>query len=535
MTNITPLDFDPERRDRERRSDSQDPETGETGVYEGIGSEFSEARRRAGLDITHAATSLRIRKEHLAAIEDGRFADLPAPAYAVGFVRSYAEFLGLDSAAAIQAFKNETKNSRERVSLIFPTADAEDRVPRGWYLGMSAILVLVIFGAWFYSAYSDLFMPERVPPAPVRTAEQPAAVAPGDPAPAAAPVAEVAPDPVPAATPVPEVEVAAVAEVENVPFAAGIEAALADEGPGVGAAEAPADLTVGRVLGVIPVDPDALGALAANDVAVGDALPEPAPEQTVDALPAVEDLPRATPELVPLPALTPIPTPTPEFANNIPVALFPAAPVNGIAPAAPAPAPAPALTPAVAVETPAVDPPVAEELVAAEPIAEEPIAEDPVVPDPVPADPDVEIAVFAPPVPAPAPALELELEPVVAPTPVAPAAAPAVPPAAPQVAGLPGVDPQIFGEEVAGRVVIVAVQDSWVQITGNAGELLLTRILRVGDRYFAPDREDLILMTGNAGALEITVDGVQLAPLGPVGTVRRNVSLAPDRLLAGDR
>jgi cytoskeleton protein RodZ len=137
--------------------------------------------------------------------------------------------------------------------------------------------------------------------------------------------------------------------------------------------------------------------------------------------------------------------------------------------------------------------------------------------------------------PAPAPALELELEPVVAPTPVAPAAAPAVPPAAPQVAGLSGVDPQIFGEEVAGRVVIVAVQDSWVQITGNAGELLLTRILRVGDRYFAPDREDLILMTGNAGALEITVDGVQLAPLGPVGTVRRNVSLAPDRLLAGDR
>jgi cytoskeleton protein RodZ len=110
-----------------------------------------------------------------------------------------------------------------------------------------------------------------------------------------------------------------------------------------------------------------------------------------------------------------------------------------------------------------------------------------------------------------------------------------VPPAAPEVAGLPGFDPQIFGEEVPGRVVILARQDSWVQITGAAGELLLTRILRAGDRYLAPDREDLILMTGNAGALEITVDGVQIAPLGLVGTVRRNVSLAPDRLLAGDR
>jgi len=81
----------------------------------------------------------------------------------------------------------------------------------------------------------------------------------------------------------------------------------------------------------------------------------------------------------------------------------------------------------------------------------------------------------------------------------------------------------------------VALQDSWVQITGNAGELLLTQILRAGDRYLAPDREDLILMTGNAGALEIMVDGIQIASLGPVGTVRRNVSLAPDRLLAGGR
>ena len=133
MTNITSLDFDPKQRDR-------DPEMGKTGSYEGIGLKFLAARRQASLDIAHVATSLRIRQEHLAAIEDGRFSDLPAPAYAVGFVRSYAEFLGLDPTAVIQAFKDETENSRERVSLIFPTADAENRVPRAWFLGMSAFL-----------------------------------------------------------------------------------------------------------------------------------------------------------------------------------------------------------------------------------------------------------------------------------------------------------------------------------------------------------------------------------------------------------
>jgi len=533
MTNITPLDFDPERRDR-------DPEMGKTGSYEGIGLKFLAARRQASLDITHVATSLRIRQEHLAAIEDGRFSDLPAPAYAVGFVRSYAEFLGLDPTTVIQAFKDETENSRERVSLIFPTADAENRVPRGWLLGMSAFLVLVIFGAWFYSEYSDLFFPELVPPAPVQTAEQPVAATPVGPAPVAAPVAQTVPEPVPAATPVPAVYVAAVPEVEDVPFAAGIEAALGEGAPEGGVGNAAADLTVGRVLGVLPVDPDAVGALAANDVAVGDALPEPVPERNVDGLPAVEDLARAQLELVPLPQLVPIPTPAPAVANNIPVvpvAPFPAAPVDEVAPAAETPVPAaePAAIPAPAPPVPAAEAPVVDAAPAAEPA---------VVPEPVPAAPEVEVAVLPRPAPEPEPEPAPALAP--APTPAAPAAAltpaappaipaPAVPPAAPQVAGLPGVDPQTFGEEVPGRVVILALRDSWVQITGNAGELLLTRILRMGDRYLAPDREDLILMTGNAGALEITVDGVQVAPLGPVGTVRRNVSLAPDRLLAGDR
>ncbi|MDA1133063.1 MAG: DUF4115 domain-containing protein, partial [Proteobacteria bacterium] len=123
-----------------------------------------------------------------------------------------------------------------------------------------------------------------------------------------------------------------------------------------------------------------------------------------------------------------------------------------------------------------------------------------------------------------------------APAPVAATPA-AVPPAAPaDVAALAGGRaPEIFGAETADvRVVILAREDSWVQITGAAGELLLTRILRAGDIYRAPDRDDLMLMTGNAGALEITVDGTVVPSLGPIGTVRRNVSLAADRLLAGN-
>ena len=110
MTNITPLDFDPNRRDPDRRLHLRGVPEDRGQRYQGVGNEFAAARLQTGMDIGEVATALRIRKEHLSAIEEGRFADLPAPAYALGFVRSYADYLGLDPAAAVEAFKQETSN-----------------------------------------------------------------------------------------------------------------------------------------------------------------------------------------------------------------------------------------------------------------------------------------------------------------------------------------------------------------------------------------------------------------------------------------
>ncbi len=60
-----------------------------------------------------------------------------------------------------------------------------------------------------------------------------------------------------------------------------------------------------------------------------------------------------------------------------------------------------------------------------------------------------------------------------------------------------------------------------------------TRIFRPGDVYLVPNRPGLTLMTGNAGGLEVIVDGKMIAPLGPEGAVRRDIVLDPAKLLAG--
>lgn len=128
----------------------------------------------------------------------------------------------------------------------------------------------------------------------------------------------------------------------------------------------------------------------------------------------------------------------------------------------------------------------------------------------------------------PPPSAPLQPPPVPAMTAGEPPPAPPMPPS-----GNAGYVPQTYGlANVDARVLLRARADSWVQVQGPNNELLLTRILRSGDTYRAPNRTDIVMMTGNAGALEVIVDGRPLGTLGGEGQVRRNVPLVPDRLLA---
>jgi cytoskeleton protein RodZ len=63
--------------------------------------------------------------------------------------------------------------------------------------------------------------------------------------------------------------------------------------------------------------------------------------------------------------------------------------------------------------------------------------------------------------------------------------------------------------------------------------MLVTRLLAAGDSFAVPDQPGLVLLTGNAGALEIFVDGTIVPSIGGLGVVRRGVMLDVGRLKAG--
>ena len=110
------------------------------------------------------------------------------------------------------------------------------------------------------------------------------------------------------------------------------------------------------------------------------------------------------------------------------------------------------------------------------------------------------------------------------------------PPSVPETtAFFSGRVPRIYGENNQdARIIVRAIQDSWVQVRDRDDSLLLTRVLRTGDSYYVPNQDGLTLLTGNAGGIEIEVDGIKVPPIGPLGSVRRQIALDPGRLLHGN-
>jgi len=437
-----------------------------------VGTLLCATRMRLAKDLQVIAEVLHIRYNYLVAIEDGRYEDLPGQAYAVGFVRAYADHLGLDGGEVVRRFKEENSGLKRKATFEFPVPTPDSGVPSGVLLAVAVVMGMVVYGAWYSLAGSDRGAVEVIQEVPDRLTallDQP-------------PMAESTA--VNAAENTAPVEDAATMDATT-------EASMSEE-------TAATEMAATEMAEETP-------AVAETQT------PEPTPVTTA---PVVE-----TPAPQPTPVVAEAPKPaaqTPAPVVETPVASTPVTPAPKPTPPpvqaeTPAPNPAPATTTTAAVEPPKTEAPKVEapKPAAAKPV--ETVAAKPVEAAPKPAETK------------PAPAAET---PAAAETKTETAAETAT---APQVASLPTAETPPDTAVIELR----AKSDSWIQV--RAGEqLLLTRLLRKGEVYLVPnDRSGLTLMTGNAGGLEVLVDGTVAPPLGTEGVVARGVPLNAAALRAG--
>ena len=135
--------------------------------------EILRARLHYQQSLSDVEQNLRIKAELIDAIENGHIDRLPGRTYAIGFVRSYAEYLGLDERKIVQLFKHQTLKNKPVPVLHFPVAAPERRIPSRFSLWMSGALVLLVVLMGALMTRQDRRMVDEIPALPAR-AEQPA-------------------------------------------------------------------------------------------------------------------------------------------------------------------------------------------------------------------------------------------------------------------------------------------------------------------------------------------------------------------------
>jgi hypothetical protein len=134
-------------------------------VFE-IGNSLRETRTRRGIELVEAEQATKIRARYLRALEDEQFDQLPAPTYVKGFLKAYAEYLGLDGSLYVDEYTSrygsgdELTPRRPRTSRQRGRRERRFQAKIVWLtlVGIGAVTALVI-AAWRFGGDS----PEHIP------------------------------------------------------------------------------------------------------------------------------------------------------------------------------------------------------------------------------------------------------------------------------------------------------------------------------------------------------------------------------------
>jgi cytoskeleton protein RodZ len=135
---------------------------------------------RLGKDLQAIAKVLHIRYNYLVAIEDGRYEDLPGQAYAIGFVRAYADHLDLDGDEIVRRYKEDSTGLKRKAALDFIVPAPDSGVPSGVAILAAVGLGIAIYGIWYALSGLSHQSPPVVQEVPARLqppSEQPEASA----------------------------------------------------------------------------------------------------------------------------------------------------------------------------------------------------------------------------------------------------------------------------------------------------------------------------------------------------------------------
>jgi cytoskeletal protein RodZ len=119
-----------------------------------IGNSLREARVRRGIEFAQAEQATKIRSKYLRSLEEERFELLPSETYVKGFLRTYADYLGLDGQLYVDEFNSrfgqDERENRTRRSSARPQRRnrRSETIVLLAVLAAIAVVTVIVISAW---------------------------------------------------------------------------------------------------------------------------------------------------------------------------------------------------------------------------------------------------------------------------------------------------------------------------------------------------------------------------------------------------
>ena len=137
----------------------------------GIGMALRDARVARNLSLTEVSALLRIRESHLEAIELEDFDQLPGNVYAIGFIRTYAQYLELNEGDLIMRFKAASVDPGI-ADMVFEEEEETEQISGALKISLLVVGALVVYVLWLVAdAQDDEITVSTVLQAPVAPVE----------------------------------------------------------------------------------------------------------------------------------------------------------------------------------------------------------------------------------------------------------------------------------------------------------------------------------------------------------------------------
>lgn len=142
------------------------------GGYADLGAKLKDLREKRDLSVQQVSKRLNIRGHYIKALEEGRFTAIPGKIYVDGYLRNYAEYLGMDGNVVTASYRGTGGRAGSDDNFVLPEISNDEMRPSKNILLIALLLLAVTYAVWYIANREDVHISEaaeNATPMPLNT------------------------------------------------------------------------------------------------------------------------------------------------------------------------------------------------------------------------------------------------------------------------------------------------------------------------------------------------------------------------------